>query len=189
MDLFIKNKFLLLFLATFVFISSCTMPKFSKPDWSKPIEPNGQKRAQQNVRDGKGITFLSNKNKNNGNFSFASSNPMWRATLDTLDFMSIANSDYSGGVIITDWYSETDPNEAIKINIRFLSDEIRSDGIVIKLFKRSCIVNICSTKEIESELIFEIKDKIFKMAAIYKKQSDEDYFKNRPKKVYKGDNE
>ena len=98
------------------------MPKFTKPDWSKPIEPDARKRAEQNVKDGKGIIFASNKNKGNGNFLFASSNPMWRATLDTLDFMSIANSDYSGGLIITDWYSEGNPDEAIKFNIRFFNN-------------------------------------------------------------------
>lgn len=165
------------------------MPKFTKPDWSKPIEPDARKRAQQNVRDGKGIIFKSNTTKNNGNFLFASSNPMWRATLDTLDFMSIANSDYSGGLIITDWYSEENPDEAIKFNIRFFSNEVRADGIKIALYKRICKENVCQTKELNNDIIFDLKDKILKQAAIYKKQSDEDNFNNRPKKVFKGDNE
>ena len=136
------------------------MPKIPKPDWSKPIEPNAQKRAQQNVIDGKGIKFLgSDKNKSSGNFSFASSNPMWRATLDILDFMSIANSDYSGGLIITDWYSEGNLDESIKLNIRFLTNEIRSDGINISLYKRTCIGTTCSTKQIDDKIIFELKAK------------------------------
>tara|TARA_B110000027_G_C16022684_1_gene257080 strand:- start:264 stop:830 length:567 start_codon:yes stop_codon:yes gene_type:complete len=187
MDFLTKNRFLLIFLTILTFISGCgKLPKIPKPDWSKPIEPNAQKRAQQNVIDGKGIKFLgSDKNKSSGNFSFASSNPMWRATLDILDFMSIANSDYSGGLIITDWYSETDPNESIKINIRFLSNDIRADGINIKLYKRNCKNGVCLTNEINDKLVFEIKDKILKKAAIYKELSDKEYIKNRPKKVYK----
>ena len=135
--------------------------------------------------DGKGIKFLgSGKNRNSGNFSFASSNPMWRATLDILDFMSIANSDYSGGLIITDWYSEADPDESIKINIRFLSNDIRADGINIKLYKRNCKNGVCLTNEINNKLVFEIKDKILKKAAIYKEQSDKDYIKSKPEKKF-----
>ena len=185
MVFFTKNKFLLTFFSLFILFTSCSsLPKIPKPDWSKPIEPNARKRAQQNVQDGQGIQMFK-KSKNNGNFSFASSNPMWRATLDILDFMSIANSDYSGGMIITDWYSEANPDEAIKINIRFLSNEIRADGINISLYKRTCNGPTCTTKEINDKLIFELKDKILKKAVIYKEQSMEEFLKNQPKKVYK----
>ena len=165
MHLIIKNKFLLAFLAFFLLISGCSyLPDLSKP----PIEPNAKKRAEQNVIDGKGIQLFKRNGNNGGNFSFASSNPMWRATLDILDFMSIASSDYSGGVIITDWYSESNPDEAVKINIRFLSNDIRADGININLYKRTCKGQTCTTRQIEDELIFELKDKILKKAAIYK---------------------
>ena len=85
MVFFTKNKFLLTFFSLFILFTSCSsLPKIPKPDWSKPIEPNARKRAQQNVQDGQGIQMFK-KSKNNGNFSFASSNPMWRATLDILD--------------------------------------------------------------------------------------------------------
>ena len=64
---------------------------------------------------------MGGKNKG-GKFDFASSNYLWRATLDTIDFMPLVSANYSGGIIITDWYSENNnPNEAIKISIRFLS--------------------------------------------------------------------
>tara|TARA_B110000483_G_C18046219_1_gene484588 strand:- start:242 stop:802 length:561 start_codon:yes stop_codon:yes gene_type:complete len=185
MAFFTKNKFLLAFLSFFILIASCSsLPKIPKPDWSKPIEPNARKRAQQNVQEGKGMQIFKG-NKNNGNFSFASSNPMWRATLDILDFMSIANSDYAGGIIITDWYSEANPDEAIKINIRFLSNEIRPDGININLYKRTCNGLACVTNKIDDKLIFDLKDKILKKAAIYNEQSTKEFLKNRPKKVYK----
>ena len=186
MHLIIKNKFLLAFLAFFLLISGCSyLPDLSKP----PIEPNAKKRAQQNVIDGKGIQLFKRNGNNGGNFSFASSNPMWRATLDILDFMSIASSDYSGGVIITDWYSESNPDEAVKINIRFLSNDIRADGININLYKRTCKGQNCTTRQIKDELIFELKDKILKKAAIYKEQDLEEFKRSQPKKVFKDKDE
>ena len=182
------------FIKSFLFIltisallNGCgSMPKLPKPDFSKkPIEPNATKRAQQNVKDGKGIQIFKKRNTGDGNFLFASSNPMWKAALDTLSFVSLANTDYSGGVLITDWYSEENPNEAIKITIRFLSNEIRADGMVVNLYKRNCVKNTCSTKEIQNDLIFDIKDKILKKAVLYKEKGDKIASENRPKKVYK----
>ncbi len=151
-----------------------------KPDWSKTAEPDARKRAQQNVKEGRGIGIFGSKNKNT-NFLFASSNPMWRASLDTLDFMSLANVDYSGGIIITDWYSEENTSEAIKITIRFLSNEIRADGLVVNLHKRTCKNNNCKVNEIKNDLIFDIKDKILRQAALYKNEDDKKNKKNRVK--------
>lgn len=167
--------FLLAFLSFFVLVVSCgSLPK---PDWSKPIEPNAQKRAAENAKQGRGIRLFNKDQKS----SFATSNPMWRATLDILDFMSISSSDYSGGVIITDWYSEGNLDESIKLNIRFLTNEIRSDGINISLYKRTCIGTTCSTKQIDDKIIFELKDKILKKAAIYKEKDINTFIDNRPK--------
>tara|TARA_B100000780_G_C21073283_1_gene431973 strand:- start:653 stop:1147 length:495 start_codon:yes stop_codon:yes gene_type:complete len=164
------------------------MPKFPKFDKSKKtIEPNAMKRAQQNVIDGKGMTFLSKKKRGNGDFLFASANPMWKSALDTLSFMSLSSVDYSGGILITDWYSEDNPDEAIKINVRFLTNTIRADGIIVSLYKRNCVNSVCSTREIEDELIYEIKDKILRKAVIYKTQDDKSAFENRPKKAYRPD--
>ena len=190
MEIFKNIKFFILFLAISALLSGCgKVPKLSLPDLSVPaIEPNARKRAQQNVIDGKGIQILPERNKSS-NFLFASSNPMWKAALETLSFISIASSDYSGGVLITDWYSEDNPNEAIKITIRFLSNEIRADGMVINLYKRNCVNNVCSTKEIKSDLIFDIKDKIIKKAALYYNQDVTAAKKNRPVKQFSGDNE
>ena len=109
---------------------------------------------------------------------------MWKASLETLSFISLANVDYSGGVIITDWYSEENPNEAIKITIKFLSNEIRADGLIVNLYKRNCVDGVCSAKEINDDLIFEIRDKILKRAVIFKTTDDAIAFENRPKKVF-----
>ncbi len=175
-------KYFLVILCISAVLSGCArMPKIiGQP----PIEPNARKRAQQNVLEGKGLQIFKGNKRGDGNFLFASSNPMWKAALDTLNFISLANTDYSGGVLITDWYSEGNPNEAIKITIRFLSNEIRADGMIINIYKRNCINNVCSTKEIKSDLVLEIKDKILKKAVIYKEIDDKIAFENRPKRAF-----
>ena len=110
MNLYNFIKLFLIIFCTSLVLSACgSLPKLPKPDWSKTAEPNAKKRSQQNVIDGKGIRLFKS-NKGDGNFLFASSNPMWKASLETLSFISLANVDYSGGVIITDWYSEENPN-------------------------------------------------------------------------------
>ena len=147
----------------------CNLPK---PDWSKPAEPDGKKRARQNVEKGKGITFL-NSNKGGTNIEFASSNPLWRASLDTLDFLVLSNVDYAGGLIISDWYSEKNPDEAVKITVRFLTSEVRSDALDITVHKKNCKNQNCIIKKIKSDLTSDIRDKILKRAAYYVKL-DED---------------
>ncbi len=179
------NKIIKVFLIVFctsIFLNSCT--KFESPFGKPPIEPDARKRAQENVRQGKGIQIFKQKKKG-GDFLFASSNPMWKAALDTLSFMSLANVDYGGGIIITDWYSEENSNEAIKITIRFLSNEIRADGMSVNLHKRTCKNNNCVVKEVKSDLIFEVKDKILRRAAIYKIEDDKGNKKTKSKKKWK----
>ena len=180
-------KKILLFLTITLFLHSCGA---LKPDWSKVAEPDGKKRARKNVEEGRGFSTGIFSPKQNTNFTFASSNPLWRASLEIIDFMSLSSVDYAGGLIITDWYSENNPDESIKIVIKFLSNEIRADGIEIDIRKKSCNrENKCLVKKIENELNIQIKEKILKQAAIYKKEQKEDRKKNSPKKKYKGDNE
>ena len=116
-----------------------------------------------------------------GNFEFASSNELWRASLDTIDFMPLASVNYSGGIIITDWYSNNENSrENIKISIRFLTNEIRSDALDIKIFKKICSetnINNCAITESKGELIKEIKRKILKTAKIYETQRKDKNFK------------
>ena len=176
-----------IFLSFFIlYLSSCGA---LKPDWSKTAEPDGKERARQNVREGKGIQLFGGTKKDT-NFTFASSNPLWRASLDVIDFMSLSSVDYAGGLIITDWYSENNPDESIKIVIKFLSNEIRADGIDIDIRMKSCNKeNRCVVKKIESELNNDIKSKILRQAALYQKEQEQKNKKDRPKKVFKGDNE
>ena len=113
-----------------------------------------------------------------GKFDFASSNELWRATLDTIDFMPLASANYSGGIIITDWYSENQDEESRKLNIRFLSNEVRSDALSIIIFYKVCDKNLrCTVTKRDSILNKEIKKQILKTAATYKKQTTDKNFK------------
>ena len=115
------------------------------------------------------------------NYQFASSNPMWRATLEILDFLPLSNVDYSGGIITTDWYNEgTALDESIKITVRFLTNEIRSDGLKIIVHKKRCNVEqTCSVKKVSSTLEQELQLAILKKAVIFEKEY------SKTKKKYK----
>ena len=142
--------------------------------------PNPKERVETNLEQGKGFR-LSNATKNLGqtNYEFASSNELWRASLDTIDFMPLTSANYSGGIIITDWYSDnSNPNESIKIIIRFLTNEIRADALDIKIFYKNCrSITNCSVTEKESSLKNELRKEILKKAAIYKKNFNDKNFK------------
>ncbi len=107
------------------------------------------------------------------NYEFASSNPLWRATLETLDFMPLASANYSGGIVITDWYSENNsPNESVKISVRFLTNEIRSDALDINVFIKKCSQNLtgCSVSKNNGDLVADLNLSILKKATKYEKK-------------------
>ena len=135
-----------------------------------------KKRVAQNVAQGKGFTLMNSVGGSKGGvFEFASSNELWRASLDTIDFMPLASVNYSGGIIITDWYStDQTSNESIKISIRFLTNEIRSDALDIKVFNKKCLTQLnCTISEKTGKLVPELKGKILKTAAVYEKEKKE----------------
>ena len=184
---FYKKILVLVLILPFVLLS-CKGPdgKFKVPggDARKtPADP--AKRVEQNLREGKGFSLSdSMKGKGSGVFEFASSNGLWKASLDVIDFMPLSSVNYSGGIIVTDWYSENNnPNESIKISIRFLTNEIRSDALDVKIFNRKCTESLlnCKFSESSGDLINEIKKEILKKAAIYKAEIDE----NSPSRDYK----
>ena len=148
--------------------TSCGLPGAD----ARKFPPEPQKRVDQNLAEGKGFRLMG-KLKTGTNYEFASSNPLWKATLDTLDFMPLVSANYSGGIIITDWYSdEQNSNESIKISIRFLTNEIRSDALDIKIFSRKCSGNFlnCKITETDKVLVSEITKEILKKAAVYEKE-------------------
>ena len=132
------------------------------------------------MEEGRGFRIMDTVNKSRStNFEFASSNELWRASLDVIDFMPLASVNYSGGIIISDWYSNNqNSNESVKISIRFLTNEIRSDALDIKIFRKVCKVNNnCKISENSGELIKELKRKILQTAKIYETQNKDKNFK------------
>ena len=158
---------------------SCQGPdgKFKLPggDARKtPADP--KKRIEQNLELGKGFRLGDITKGRTGVFDFASSNELWRAALDVIDFMPLSSVNYSGGIIITDWYSENgSQNESIKISIRFLTNEIRSDALVVKIFNKKCNSNLnnCNISNLSGNLPNEIKKEILKKAAKYEQEKSE----------------
>ena len=144
-----------------------------KPKYTdlRKIPGNPKDKREKNIREGRGFRAMGAfEKKGSGNFQFASSNEMWRATLDLLDFTPLSIVDYSGGIIITEWFSESSDQDPIKITVRFLSNEIRADGLKIIIHKKICKkINDCKIVKIDSTLGQEIKLAILKKAAIMKK--------------------
>ena len=112
--------------------------EFYQPSDARKVSPNDEERIKANQEAGKGLRLQKLMKKGRGgDFQFASSNEMWRATIDVLDFIPLSNVDYGGGVIITDWYvSDTQESESIKIMVQFLSNEIRADGLKVVIYKK-----------------------------------------------------
>ncbi len=157
----------------FVFSTSCNIYKYTP---AKDTPTKGSERARKNVEEGRGISAGNVFNRSKGtNYEFSTSNPMWRASLETLDFLPLTTVDYSGGVIISDWYSNNDSGgrESIKISIRFLSNEIRTDSLKIVVHKKTCTTNLnCKVNLLSSSKIKEeLHTTIIKKAALLERES------------------
>ena len=165
-----KIKFVFLVLIG-VFLASCNSIPGAD---ARKYPANPEERVKKNLAEGKGFTL--NKQLGNvtrgGTFDFASSNELWRASLDVIDFMPLTSVNYSGGIIITDWYSESNSNESIKISVRFLTNELRADALDIKVFTRTCANSLLNCKIIETDgiIVSELKREILKKAVLYKKE-------------------
>jgi len=173
------NVVLLIF--SLALLNSCQALKYKKVS-AKDYPPDPKLRIKKNIEEGRGFRLMDTIERGGGKFEFASSNPLWRATLDTISFMPLMSANYSGGIIITDWYSDnSDKNESVKISIRFLSSEVRSNSLDIKLFIKQCstTLNNCEITENTGSIVKELNKSILKKAAIYEKQ-----FKNKNKKEY-----
>lgn len=148
-------------------LTSCSVPKFAKQekvDRSTPV--NAKERARKNIEEGRGISLKGAFGKGSTNYEFSTSNPLWRASLELIDFMPLTTVDYSGGIIITDWFTDGNANESIKITIRFLSNEIQSNSVKVIVHKKDCEINAnCSVQEIDSKIKLELTQSILKRAA------------------------
>ena len=183
------KKLSLLLIASIFILTSCGIYKRADV---KDVPVNVKERAQKNIAEGRGIQF--GKSRKGGVFDFASSNELWRASIDVLDFVPFTNASYSGGILITDWFSGNSKVEnekrQLKITVRFLTNEIRADALGVTIHEKKCklnTINDCSTNKISSNLENEIKLAILKRATILKskefKKNKEEYRKKYPKGV------
>jgi hypothetical protein len=166
------NKFTIILLLFLFSLNSCGI--YRKTDVKTNPINDADKRAK-NLREGRGIQLLNSK-KNSGVFDFASSNELWRASVEVLGFAPLVSADYGGGILISDWYSDQESsNESYKITVVFLSNEIRADGLDIKVHKKVCNVNYsCQIKEQITELNTEIKSAILRRATEIKEKKIKD---------------
>ena len=132
-------RFSIFIIVSILILTSCNAFKPKKVN-TREVSTNAVERARQNVNEGRGVSIdgLLGKVGGDTNFEFSTSNPMWRASLEILDFLPLSTVDYSGGMIVSDWYTGESSNESIKISIRFLSNEIRSDSLKIIVHKKKC---------------------------------------------------
>lgn len=169
----INLKINFVFLASFSLLFLSCSKDFFKYSPAKDNPVKGIERANKNIAEGKGVT-LSNLGKSGSTtYEFSTSNPLWRASLDTLDFIPMATVDYSGGTIVSDWYTDgSQKNEAIKITVRFLSNEIRSDSLKIVVHKKICTVNqVCDVNMVDNSiLVNELQSTILRRAVSIDKQ-------------------
>ena len=176
------TKFILILLSLII-LSSCGIYKRSDVK-DNPV--NVQDRVRKNIEEGKGVRFNIGKRKG-GVFDFASANELWRASVETLDFVPLVNASYSGGIIITDWFNGgKDNNRDLKITVRFLSNEIRSDALKVIVHEKICTNNNCVTNLIDSKISSEIQLAILKKATLMEKKSIEKLVKERRKKDPRG---
>lgn len=183
MNILIKYTKQAIILLIFAVITGCGI--YKKVD-ARKVSPNVNDRVQKNIQEGRSFKLFDSDKPRGGDFQFASSNELWRASLDVIDFMPLSSVNYSGGIIITDWYTDnTSQNESIKISIRFLTNEIRSDSLDIKVFNKKCKDSLLNCKITEQvSLVQELKKEILKKAALYKEQDQGKKKKRNKSRLY-----
>ena len=164
------KKLALITIFSLLLLNSCSGGKIWDPAPASEVPHSADERVRKNIEEGKGIKLLRTGESAGGTVMFASANPLWKATMDTLDFMILSSADYGGGIIITDWYSEQSNDEAIKVTVRFLSDEIRSDSLKIFVHKKMCNNdNKCKILKLKNNMPDELRLAILKRAVLIEK--------------------
>ncbi len=179
----IKFKFIVLFLFLLILTSLNSCGLYERSDVKdNPI--NIDERVKKNIQEGRGIRFGKGATRG-GDFDFASSNPLWRASIEIFDFVPLTNASYSGGIIITEWFSaenkDLEGSRDLKITVRFLTNEIRADAVDVIIFEKICKDQNCNTKKIDSKLEKEIKLAILKKATLMEKEGFQKYYETKGK--------
>ena len=182
----ITSRNIIIFFSVIILLtqSACNALKPKKVS-AKDFPPDPRQRVKKNIEEGRGFRLFDGKGSGT-TYDFASSNPLWQATLDTLDFMPLVSANYSGGIVITDWYSENNtPSESVKISVRFLTNEIRSDALDINVFLKKCSEGLtnCSISKNNTDIVADLNLNILKRATKYEKDIIEKYKKENPYEI------
>ena len=168
------SKLLIILSLLSLILTSCQAFKPSKVDArTQPV--GSEAKARKNIEEGRGVSIKGLIKGRGSNFEFSTSNPMWRASLEILDFLPLATVDYAGGLIISDWYSDnTDMNNSLKVTVRFLTNEVQSNSLKIIIHKKKCSVDKnCRTTVSDSKIKEELRIAILKKAATFKAEQRE----------------
>lgn len=162
----------LLYSVLFLFLTSCGGAFKPKKVDTRKVPIKAEDRAKKNIKEGRGTSFGDLVGRGSTTYEFSTSNPMWRASLEILDFLPLSTVDYSGGLIISDWYSDGNANESIKITIRFLDNEVRSENLKISVHQKVCKINNCNVSLLsQNKISNELKTTIIRKAALLEKNS------------------
>jgi hypothetical protein len=165
----ILKKTLTLSLIGIFFMSSCGI---YRPVDVRNEPATAKEKRRKNIEEGRGVSLKNVIGNRSTTFEFSTSNPLWRASLEVLEFIPLSTVDYAGGIIITDWYSDTNSNDSIKISIRFLTNEVRSDSLKIIVYQKKCTSQTdCATSSLNSKIKDELITSIIKKAALFEKES------------------
>ena len=92
---------------------------------------------------------------------------LWRASLDTLSFMPLLQTDSNGGVIVTDWYvNPQTPNERMKVTVTILDQDLRADAVRVAALKEvnqggqwvAAPVTAATTQKLEDIILTRARD-------------------------------
>ena len=157
-----KLKIIKILLPILLILSLTSCKGFFKYSPARENPVKGPERAKKNIEEGRGMSLGNLRKGGKTTYEFSTSNPMWRASLEILDFLPLTTVDYSGGMIITDWYYENSSDEAIKITIRFLANEIASENLKVIVHKKTCSgginckISLLKQNKIKDELLTSI---------------------------------
>jgi hypothetical protein len=158
----LKYQYILLLLVAFLGHCAKTDPVTGEKIL---IETDARKKSRDFVEKQGGLFGDIGKSSSGTNFEFSTSNVLWRATLKNLDFLPVANADYSGGIIVYDWYSNKEDKHSIKISVRFLSNELKSSSIMVAGHKKICDdLGKCFIEKLNNKFTDEIKESIISSA-------------------------
>jgi len=162
---FLSSFFKILLLLIIFILPACGL---YDPVSSRDIPTNAEERSRKNIKEGRGVSVSGLFKGGSTNYEFSSSNPMWRASLEILDFLPFTVVDYSGGMLVTDWYSdEINSKNSLKITLRFLSNEIQTNSLKIIVHQKKCSTNAnCSIKILDSKIKEELLVSILRKAAV-----------------------